>query len=369
MKPIALIGGGRWSRTWLQVLYGQNVPVVWFSQHGFKQNQDWLKSNPAYVGVTLTESFEDVLTADVQATIIATASHTHFDFCQKILNHNKPVLVEKPACYNAKQAKVLCDLAAEQSVPVGVNMEFIYASYLQDFNTLLQQNEITPESIEIIWHDPFKEERAGEVKYSDVYTPLMHDHGSHCWSILAVLLGQENAKNIDVEKVIYHENTRVEVHATCGKSRILLSLHRRAQKRERHISINDEARLDFSPEPGTITIHDYKQQNSWRGERPLTASFNAFLGQINHPENTPEWPTSLPNTLAAIEFCSHAQDLLDEAIEEQISIITGIRLENMLVDLYAPKLAEQGKRLPAQSDEDQAAFAEYISQEVLKNQS
>lgn len=62
------------------------------------------------------------------------------------------MLSEKPFSLSVSEAHELITLSQLNKVAVGVNFEFMYASYLQDFARHLKSTEIS--TLELIWQDP-----------------------------------------------------------------------------------------------------------------------------------------------------------------------------------------------------------------------
>lgn len=86
-------------------------------------------------GVTVAYgSYEEMLQdKKVDLVYIATPHTLHFEHAKLCIDHQKPVLVEKPFCVNEKQAKELLDYAAEKKVFI---TEAIWVRYLPFYQTI-----------------------------------------------------------------------------------------------------------------------------------------------------------------------------------------------------------------------------------------
>lgn len=357
---VGVLGGGRWARVIVSVLHGLlegDAKLHWISHHGHAANVQWL-AEQKLTRVILSEN-EDTLWDHVGAVIIATASHTHPHHIAKALSLGLPVLSEKPYAFDTATAQTLIQKAGK--TPAGVNLEFTYASYLADFRNALPQT-INHAGVE--WHDPWSEVRHGEVKYGDSQTPMVHDMLPHVWSIIHTvvpnLTWQPTAATYSPQAItIQGEGQGLKVD---------VSLSRRAQARTRKLIINNgEAILDFSTEPGTITIGGTTTQNEWKGLRPLGALLTAFLNQVRNP-GTP-WPTSLQACLNSVQVAEAAQTFAQAAMNQTLQTlphdVTDTRFQALCIDKLLPQLAQQGERLRANTPDEQQAFARMVLERDL----
>ncbi|SEH05617.1 Gfo/Idh/MocA family oxidoreductase [Candidatus Venteria ishoeyi] len=353
-KKIAVIGGGRWGRVLVNVLNSLNQAVLWVTKHGKKQNSQWLKYNHLNAEITDIEhnAFDS---KKIKAIIISTSSHTHFNLTKKALKNCIPVLSEKPYAFTMQQAEELIRLSLKKNTLAAVNLEFMYADYLTTFKQKIKT--IEKKNISITWHDPFKEEHYGEIKYGDIYTPLVHDSLPHCWSLFA--------NNLHFESLEYQKDSSLLISMINHSSKFKISLNRRGNRRIRHININQgEAELDFSLEPGFSTIHGKKYKNEWGEQHPLAAALIHFLSAISNPNIV------LVNTL---ENCKNAVKLSQIAYDEfYIKVKEGImqnkftpkQQEYALYDYFIPKLMSQGTKIYAYSEQEIADFlnkAQYLN--------
>lgn len=66
-------------------------------------------------GLEVFDDYRDLLEkADVEAVLIATPNHIHFDMAMEALHHNKHVILEKPATLNAAQFATLMEEAKKR---------------------------------------------------------------------------------------------------------------------------------------------------------------------------------------------------------------------------------------------------------------
>lgn len=108
MKPIALLGVGRWGQNLLRLLYQRQVIAkVWTrSPHAHSELQK------AYPGLTWTAELTDIWEDPaIAAVVIATPADTHPYFIESALQAGKDVFCEKPVAFSAHQLRTLNDLA------------------------------------------------------------------------------------------------------------------------------------------------------------------------------------------------------------------------------------------------------------------
>ncbi|KTC92051.1 Gfo/Idh/MocA family oxidoreductase [Legionella cincinnatiensis] len=360
---VCLFGGGRWARVLLSVLL-DNYPdlrVIWVTKNGYADNVHWLKRQNIK-NVLITSEENQAWDLCPQAVIVASLSSTHSKYIKQAISFGIPVLSEKPFSLSVSEAQELITLSNLNKVAVGVNFEFMYASYLQDFARYLKNTEIS--SLDVIWQDPFCETRHGEKKIGDIYTPLMHDSFQHCWSLLYFLFPDET---LDITFVAYHEENSVAVvEAVLGTKTINICLSRRASQRIRKIVVNEGSIvLDFAREPGTLLVGQKEIQNQWKDNRPLFSVFNSFFKVIQDPQLLQGWPLNIGNCFAVIGLSVRATELLEQAqkgcIEKRYPLSAEDRItRNLLVDLFLPKLTALGEYHHASNLEEQLAFSNHV---------
>jgi predicted dehydrogenase len=362
LDSLCLFGGGRWSRVLLSVLL-QNYPklqIIWISKYGYENNLDWLqKQKVNQVLLTLNEN--QAWDLKPQAAIIATASHLHSYYVKAAISRKIPVLSEKPFALNVNEAQELIKLSELMKVVVGVNFEFMYASYLQDFAQHLKNIAVC--SIDVFWQDAMSETRYGEKKMGDIYTPLMHDSFQHCWSLLRFLFPRES---LSITEVFYNKDASVIVKALMFKKTINICLSRRAAQRVRKISINGgRLILDFALEPGILVSEQKIIQNEWKGNRPIHSVFEDFFKRINKPQLISKWPLNIKNCLEAIQLSVQATTLLEQSQKKALAQKYPLNVEdpitrNLLVDLFLPQFILDGEYHRAHNLEEQLAFSNYV---------
>jgi hypothetical protein len=363
-QNIVLFGGGRWARVIASVLYevtSVNDKIFWVSQHNYGLLSKWVKKYD-HDRVTLLENDELIWEKDINACIVATSPSTHAYYAEKAIRLCIPTLVEKPFVINTSDANYLLSLAQEKNCPVGINLVFMYASYLQKFAKYFAGKSLR--SIEITWIDPVLELRYGEEKRPDLYTSVAHDMFPHVWSILKILI-----PNLDIElaDVTYTADGKITVTGKSEQTTFRTIFSRRGAERVRHIKINDcEWFLDFSQEPGFVLHNGSKNVNSWEGNKtPLYQSLETFLKVAQGSLVDSQWRTLLENCISSVHLADQVHISLQAAQYQYLGAL-GAKEEDLLVDhldvlldLFLPQVAMEGKRPPVKSKSEKKDFAAY----------
>ncbi|MBA2648554.1 MAG: Gfo/Idh/MocA family oxidoreductase [Legionella sp.] len=363
MDTICVFGGGRWGRVLLGVL-SKSFPhlklIIWVCRHGYAQNLIWLQAqNFLHVKIVQEESLAWEYTP--QAVIVANASHLHGHTVKEAILRQIPVLTEKPFCLSPDEAREIISLSKKNSVVVGVNFEFIYASYLNEFKKYL--THVSVHTISLIWEDPFSEMRMGEQKYGDIYTPLMYDSFQHCYSIINFLWPEDI---LELRNVTYDVNSSVLVELVSQSKNIKIHLSRRADNRKRKISVNEEKIiLDFTSEPGFLSMNGKILQNEWLGMYPLPAVFSDFFEMISQPSQSEKWPLNITNWLDVVYLSAQADALLKKSQQALLSQVHPLLsnssiTRHLLVDMFLPELSISGEYQRAHSLQEEVAFSDRV---------
>ena len=74
------------------------------------------KAQELFPEAEVSGDFADLLRDDIDLVVITTPNQTHYELAKQALLARKNVLVEKPVCATAEQARELAALAEEQGV-------------------------------------------------------------------------------------------------------------------------------------------------------------------------------------------------------------------------------------------------------------
>ena len=375
LRRVALLGGGRWARVLLPVMQSllvEDAEIVWVTEHGYELARRWLIDK----GINRVSVSTNIATEAnaIDAAVVATSPVRHGQQVRELLGCGIPTFCEKPFTLDFDEAIALQRMAASANCPVGVNLEMHFASFVEDFATLIRgrcDRGWHVRQIEIDWLDPWSENRYGETKHGDVYTSIVDDMWPHCWSLLKRLC--PHGKVNSVEGVRYEPNNgQVDIRVNFDDVRVIVSLSRRSDRRVRRVDVNGgEVLLDFSTEPGFSEIDGVASMNVWRGEKPLSRSLSSFFERISASERSTDlvdgWALSVSECLDSVRS---AQKIRDELRGVQGALLEGFRdsgivladecHRNLIVDLLLPNYAANERRWPAITLEEQLAFTRHV---------
>lgn len=163
---VALIGVGYWGKNLLRVLRDLHAEVITVDGVG----------RADYRGVG------DLPLHEMDAAVVATPPHTHFEIANFLLDHKIPLFVEKPLTISSESAKALVDKAEAKKTVLCVGHTFIYNPALQ-----ILKNEIAnPDFGKIMYIESTRQNLGLFSAQSDV----LWDLAPHDFSIILNIIGK-----------------------------------------------------------------------------------------------------------------------------------------------------------------------------------
>lgn len=95
-----------------------------------------------YPAVGITDDYQELLSSDVEAVIIATPIRTHYQLAQAALLAGKHVMVEKPLTADSAEAAELVRLAEERGLTLMVGHTFEYNSAIRALRDIVASGEL-----------------------------------------------------------------------------------------------------------------------------------------------------------------------------------------------------------------------------------
>jgi predicted dehydrogenase len=94
-------------------------------------------------GIVATAEFRDLLTDNrIDAIVIATPVHTHFDLAMAALKAGKHVFVEKPLAQTSEQVRRLIEEAERRNLILMVDHTFLYTPAVQKIRELIAKGDL-----------------------------------------------------------------------------------------------------------------------------------------------------------------------------------------------------------------------------------
>jgi len=280
---IAVIGGGRWARVIIEVLYGivpQSVRISVHSPRNAEFMSAWVSDRGFGQCVHVSSDWPHLYSVKSKAAIIVNAARDHERAIDWALSACVPVLVEKPISLNAAASQRLVNMARSKNQCFGAAHIFLFASYLENFSKLVAEAKKI-RFIRVYWKDPQYESRYGEQKQYDPGLPIFADWLPHVLSIVGTLTPNLPQKCERLK--LLRGGAHLELELMLGDIPCSVQLIRNGDIRQRIIEVYTEQKMlqiDFSKEPGSIMSGSTSMcgDPDWDGkQRPLARMLTSFL--------------------------------------------------------------------------------------------
>jgi len=343
---LLLVGGGRWARVTLSVLARMELPspLLLISRHGGAA----LDAAIAGRGSRF-ETLEQALAGGpIRAALVVNNARDHAQTSLALLERAIPVLVEKPAALTMDQASAMTAAARAAGKRLMPGHVLKHCHYVENFAAEARSGLGDIAAIAITWRDEAGAMRYGENKSYDVGLGIAEDVGPHIATLLREILGAGFGGF--TRTAIHRGGASVECDGLWREIPFSLVLERDGAKRERSVTFTDrqgrEAKLDFSVEPGTISIAGQSRSADpdWpRPLGPLALQFRAFLQDPNLVEaELAELAEATLFTAGLADAVRAAQAawLAEAPAGDPAALLTAMR------ELIAPGLAQSGRWTP-----------------------
>jgi predicted dehydrogenase len=280
---IYIIGGGRWAKVYIDVLYELVSPAVNISihsLHNFEQMLSWVKGRNYRQCIEVSSKLPIFNFSASNAVIVVNAARDHEKAVEFAVSQGVPTLVEKPMALTSKACKRLIHIAEQEEAPLAVSQIFLFARYLEKFSEVVSEHK-SIQSIRVSWRDPKIENRYGDLKQYDSSLPIFVDILPHVLSIIDKLKPNIYRRCDNIE--FLRGGAYLKLDLMLGEISCQIQLERNSDRRQRLIEVyadNVLYQLDFTEEPGTIITHSesFKGDSEWANEeRPLASMLRSFL--------------------------------------------------------------------------------------------
>ncbi len=139
MKKICVVGCGYWGKNHISTLH----EIGYLG--GIVDSDTTLLSNfsKKYPNILTYQNLAEAISNEnFSGFVVATPSSTHFKIAQKIIDHGKHVLVEKPLALNVDDAKTLVLLAKKRKVNLMVGHVLLFHPAIKKIKKLIKNNKI-----------------------------------------------------------------------------------------------------------------------------------------------------------------------------------------------------------------------------------
>lgn len=280
---VAVIGGGRWSRVFVEVLCRISpsaVRISVHSPHNAKSMSAWVAERGFGHRVHVSSELPESLSGGASAVIVVNAARDHEKAIEWALSAGIPVLVEKPLTLSFSATRRLSDFSYKQNTYFAAAHVFLFARYVETFAKIIsEKNGI--QSIRVHWTDPKSESRYGEAKSYDPGLTVFADWLPHILSILGTLT--RNAVEVGDRLEFLRGGAHLGIDLMLGDIPCYIQLVRNGNCRQRLVEVTTKDKvlaLDFAREPGVIVDGAEVQcaDPDWcAGEKPVSRMLRAFL--------------------------------------------------------------------------------------------
>ena len=138
--PVGLVGIGVWGRQYVDILRKSDIFDL---RVCFDTNEEILEGVCSSVGCLKANSLEELIVVDgLQAVVIVTPNHLHYEQCTKAIKQGKHVFVEKPIANTIEEAKKIYQAAKKNNLIVSVGHNVRRRSEFRMMKKLIESKEI-----------------------------------------------------------------------------------------------------------------------------------------------------------------------------------------------------------------------------------
>ena len=303
LRDVAIIGGGRWGRVILSVLATSDLPVgriTMVTTHNVALARDVVFRLASIHPIRVVS----VLSDRPSAAIITNAARSHGETARNLIPQGAHLLIEKPVVMTLPDARNLVALAHAAHSVLLPGLSYRFCSYLHHFAQ--RTAPLHPLSgFDFHWSDPAGEIRYGEQKNYDAIINVADDVMPHIWAILSVLFPQAVFAATSCKTARSGKTATFTLDAENLKGTV--RLERDSDRRRRLIQLSAPASLDFSVEPGTMTIgaETIMGDPDWAtSPGPLARQLRYFLDCVEEGKTAEADETALLETVRLAESAS-----------------------------------------------------------------
>jgi predicted dehydrogenase len=307
---VAIIGGGRWGRVILSVLATSDLPVdriTMVTTHNAALAQNVASQLASKHPIRIVSALSD----QPSAAIIANAARSHGETASDLIALGVHLLVEKPVVLTAQEARRLIGLARAAHTVLLPGLSYRFCSYLHNFAQRIKPLHPVA-SFVLHWSDPAGEIRYGGRKTYDASINVGDDVMPHIWTILSVLFPQSVFAITSCKTSRGGKSAAFALDA--GHLKGSVTLERDSDLRRRMIQLSASASLDFSVEPGTMTLgaETMTADADWASNSgPLARQLRYFLERVEKGKASDADETAL---VESVRFAESASAMLNACI-------------------------------------------------------
>lgn len=300
---LAIIGGGRWGRVILSVLATSDLPLDRITMVT-KHNTALVHELASRLVLKHPLRIASELSDTPSAAIVVNAARSHFQTACELIERGVPLLIEKPVVLTPQEAQHIVALAHDANTIVVPGLSYRFCSYLHHFAERIMS--LHPFSgFDLRWSDRAGEIRYGEQKINDESINVADDVMPHMWTILSVLFPGARFQVTSCQSTRGRKTATFTLCAERMKGTV--TIERDSDRRCRIIQLLPPASLDFSEEPGMMTIgtDTTTADSGWTtGPKPLARQLRYFLECVERGKATDADEIALTESVRLTESAS-----------------------------------------------------------------
>lgn len=225
MLTIGYVGNGKSTNRYHLpfVLLRENIKVKTIFSPDVKTTT-WEKKKDIFYTDKVEELMED---PDIQAIVICTTQHFHYQYAKMAIDHGKHVMVEKPFMTTLDEAKEIYAYAKEKGKIVQCFQNRRYDSDFLTVQKVIESGKLG-ELLEVEMHfDYYRPEVPESVKEFKFYDSYLYGHGCHTLDQVISYFGEPDSIHYDVRQLLgegrmndyfdldlYYSNLKVSVKSS-----------------------------------------------------------------------------------------------------------------------------------------------------------
>jgi len=283
-QSLLVIGGGRWAREIIGVLktiLSKEDVITACSKIHYDQLISWIKQKD-FLNVNAIQEIKHLNLSDYSAVIIVNSARDHFDSAMMMMNHNLPVLVEKPIAFTTQQFHLMIKNASERNLLLASANVFLFSTFINNFSEVIRDSK--PKKIELVWTDQKSNLWSYGERLYDSSISVFQDVLPHVFSIFQIVF--PNAHYELQSFTLERGGAKIIITVLMGEVDCLITLERNATLRQRKLIVNSEDDIfcyDFKVEPPSIykngrILKSFSKENKYYS--PLTNLISKFLSAL-----------------------------------------------------------------------------------------
>lgn len=197
---VAILGAGIWGKNLVRNFYNLNYLHTVCDMD--EENRKKIAAD--YPEVHLTPNFSEVLAnKEINAVVIATPSHTHFELVKAALEAGKHVYVEKPIATASAEVLILKEIADSKNLVLMVGHLLLYHPAVNRLKMIVKSGELG--DIKYVQSDRLN------INYFKNDRSVMWDLAPHDVSMVGYILGEEPKQVISAMGVSSDDNEILDI--------------------------------------------------------------------------------------------------------------------------------------------------------------